>query len=263
MKLIRLCVRATGRAASAAKNVLKRLILEPSKRINPSLWEVLYQMLMELSFSHPSITDHALSQNRRRATKTVCVWLNFIIQMTNVTKWGYFCIKLLSLVPASASYVEKWAIIPLMRAAGCWFYLILNQLLRKPRFESLKQYLKLKWKSKEEYFSCCEVRFEAKSGICSLDIEALFPFTAYRRTTRKIAIKSIRCRAPSKIILIKPWENGLFPEFCPPTSLFWAAFTFVIPVLYIKCNIVFLLSFQGVLIAHDNHIQYIICGDQQ
>lgn len=119
MKLIRLCVRATGRAASAAKNVLKRLILEPSKRINPSLWEVLYQMLMELSYSHPSITDHALSQNRRRATKTVCVWLNFIIQMTNVTKWGYFCIKLLSLFPASASYVEKWAIIPLMRAAGC------------------------------------------------------------------------------------------------------------------------------------------------
>ncbi len=68
---------------------------------------------------------------------------------------------------------------------SCWMFsekreeetLILHHLFRKPRFESLKQYLKLKWKSKEEYFSRCEVRFEAKSGIYSLDIEALFPFT--------------------------------------------------------------------------------------
>lgn len=122
-------------------------------------------------------------------------------KMTNMTKWGYFCFKLLSLFPASASYVEKWAIIPQMRAAGCSLKkkqgtLILHQLLCKPRFKSLKQYLKLKWKSKKEYFSSCEVQFEAKSGMYSLDIEAPFPFTrclcaAYRHTTRKIAIKSI------------------------------------------------------------------------
>lgn len=177
-------------------------------------------MLMELSYSHPSITDHALSQNRRRATKTV----NFIIQMTNVTKWGYFCIKLLSLFPASASYVEKWAIIPLMRAARDvpWKKetLILHQLLRKPRFESLKQYLKLKWKSKEEYFSRCEVRFEAKSGMCSSDIEALFPFTgclyaAYRRITRKIAIKSIRSSSTIKNHLYQTMKTRSVPRVLP------------------------------------------------
>ncbi len=130
MKLIRLCVRATGRAASAAKNVLKRLILESSKRINPSLWEVLYQMLMELSYLYRSITDRCFITEQETSYQNSVRLAEFY--HTNVTKWGYFCIKLLSLFPASASYVEKWAIIPLMRAAGCslkkerkkpWFYI--------------------------------------------------------------------------------------------------------------------------------------------
>lgn len=64
--------------------------------------------------------------------------------------------------------------------------LILPRLLRRALFESLKQHLKLEWKIKGEYLSCCEVQFEANSGMRFLDIEAL-AFTVYLQDCYKIS----------------------------------------------------------------------------
>lgn len=115
--------------------------------------------------------------------------------------------------------------------------LILAQWLRKTSI--WEQQLRLKWKNKVEYFSHLSAIVK-----CSLKQNALFGYWS--------TYYSIDCYKNNSFV--KHPQNHLYlPRIlCTSPADLQPNLTFVIPVLYIQCNVVFLLSFQDVSIAHCN-----------